>query len=104
MTQRIDRHFWATPTAPKISIAVDEKGLPYVVKPVAIGKGKEFKPEFTAIAPNNRGPASIDPDGPGGAPIPVFESDAIHPYVGSKTGKLYPRDERDRVEVDEWLF
>ena len=104
MTQPIDLYFWPTPNGMKISIALEEMELPYVVKPVAIGKGEQFKPDFMAISPNNRMPAIIDPGGPGGAPISVFESGAILQYLGRKTGKFYPRDERKRVEVDEWLF
>ena len=104
MTQPIELHFWPTPNGLKISIALEEMELPYVLKPVAIGKGDQFKPDFMAISPNNRMPAIIDPDGPGGAPISVFESGAILQYLGRKTGKFYPRDERQRVEVDEWLI
>jgi GSH-dependent disulfide-bond oxidoreductase len=78
--------------------------LPYVVRPVAIGKGEQFKPEFLAISPNNRVPAIVDPDGPGGKPISGFESGAILQYLGRKTGKFYPADERRRVEVEQWLF
>lgn len=104
MTQPIELYFWPTPNGLKISIALEEMDLPYVVKPVAIGKGDQFKPEFMAISPNNRMPAIIDPDGPGGAPISVFESGAILQYLGRKSGKFYPSDERKRVEVDEWLF
>lgn len=104
MTQPIELYFWPTPNGLKISIALEEMRLPYVVKPVAIGKGDQFKPDFMAISPNNRMPAIIDPDGPGGAPISVFESGAILQYLGRKTGQFYPSDERARVEVDEWLF
>lgn len=104
MTQQIELYFWPTPNGLKISIALEEMELPYVVKPVAIGKGDQFKPGFMAISPNNRMPAIIDPDGPGGAPISVFESGAILQYLGRKTGKFYPSNERKRVEVDEWLF
>ena len=104
MTQPIELHFWPTPNGLKISIALEEMGLPYVVKPVAIGKGDQFKPDFMAISPNNRMPAIIDPDGPGGAPISVFESGAILQYLGRKSGKFYPSDERSRVEVEEWLY
>lgn len=104
MTQPIELYFWPTPNGLKISIALEEMELPYVLKPVAIGKGEQFKPDFMAISPNNRMPAIIDPDGPSGAPISVFESGAILQYLGRKTGKFYPADERKRVEVDEWLF
>ena len=72
--------------------------------PVNIAKGEQFKPEFLAISPNNRMPAIVDHDGPGGRPISIFESGAILQYLGRKTGKFYPRDERGRVEVDQWLF
>ncbi|MEZ5961424.1 MAG: glutathione S-transferase N-terminal domain-containing protein [Hyphomonadaceae bacterium] len=103
MTQPIELYFWPTPNGLKISIALEEMELPYVVKPVAIGKGDQFKPDFMAISPNNRMPAIIDPDGPGGAPISVFESGAILQYLGRKSGKFYPSDERKRVEVEEWV-
>ncbi|MGQ0534403.1 MAG: glutathione S-transferase family protein [Caulobacteraceae bacterium] len=104
MTQPIELYFWPTPNGLKISIALEEMELPYVIKPVAIGKGEQFKPSFLAISPNNRMPAIIDPDGPGGEPISVFESGAILQYLGRKTGKFYPKDERKRIEVDEWLI
>lgn len=104
MPQPIELHFWPTPNGWKISIALEEMGLAYVLKPVAIGEGAQFKPEFLKISPNNRMPAIVDPDGPGGEPISVFESGAILQYLGRKTGKFYPADERARVMVDEWLF
>jgi len=104
MPQPIELYFWPTPNGHKISIALEEFELPYEMKPVAIGKGDQFKPDFMAISPNNRMPAIIDPDGPGSAPISVFESGAILQYLGRKTGKFYPKDERARVAVDEWLF
>ncbi len=105
MAQRpIALHYWPTPNGHKITIMLEECGLPYDIIPVNIGKGDQFKPEFLAISPNNRMPAIVDPDGPGGAPISVFESGAILQYLGRKTGKLYPSDERRRVEVEEWLF
>ena len=83
---------------------LEECGLPYVVRPIDISKGDQFSPHFLAISPNNRIPAIVDPAGPGGRPISVFESGAILQYLGRKTGKFYPRDERARVAVDEWLF
>ena len=83
---------------------LEECGLPYVVHPVDISKGEQFAPRFLAISPNNRIPAIVDPAGPGGRPISVFESGAILQYLGRKTGRFYPRDERSRVAVDEWLF
>ncbi|MDP4022232.1 glutathione S-transferase N-terminal domain-containing protein [Methylobacterium sp. NEAU 140] len=100
----IDVHTWSTPNGWKIPIMLEECGLPYRVVPVNIGKNEQFAPDFLAISPNNKIPAIVDPDGPGGQPIAVFESGAILQYLGRKTGLLYPADERARVEVDAWLF
>jgi GST-like protein len=100
----IELYYWPTPNGWKISIMLEECRLPYVMKPVNISTGDQFKPEFLAISPNNRMPAIVDPDGPGGRPISVFESGAILQYLGRKTGKFYPADERTRTAVDEWLF
>jgi GST-like protein len=100
----IDLYYWPTPNGWKISIALEEMGLPYNVIPVNISAGDQFKPEFLAFSPNNRMPAIIDPDGPDGKPISVFESGAILQYLGRKTGKFYPPDERGRVEVEQWLM
>ncbi len=100
----IDLYFWPTPNGHKISIMLEECGLPYDVHVVNIGKGEQFRPEFLRIAPNNRIPAIVDHDGPGGEPISIFESGAILQYLGRKTGQFYPVDERRRVAVDEWLF
>lgn len=104
MTQPIELWYWPTPNGWKISIALEEMGLPYVMKPVNIGVGEQFAPEFQAISPNGRMPAIVDPDGPGGQPISIFESGAILQYLGLKSGKFYPTDPRARVAVDEWLF
>lgn len=100
----IELYYWPTPNGYKISIMLEECGLPYTVKLVNIGKGDQFQPDFLAISPNNKMPAIVDPDGPGGAPISVFESGAILQYLGRKTGQFYPSDERKRVEVEQWLF
>ncbi|MCV9935475.1 glutathione S-transferase N-terminal domain-containing protein [Boseaceae bacterium BT-24-1] len=100
----IDLHYWPTPNGWKVTIMLEETGLPYTIIPVNIGKGDQFKPEFLAISPNNRMPAIVDPDGPDGKPISVFESGAILQYLGRKTQQFYPKDERGRVAVDEWLF
>ncbi|KAA2235313.1 glutathione S-transferase N-terminal domain-containing protein [Salinarimonas soli] len=100
----IQLHYWPTPNGWKISIMLEECGLPYDVIPVNIGKGDQFTPDFLRISPNNKMPAIVDPDGPGGEPISVFESGAILQYLGRKTGLLYPGDERARVEVDQWLM
>jgi len=83
---------------------LEECGLPYNVKYVNIGRGDQFEPEFLKISPNNRMPAIVDHDGPDDAPVSVFESGAILQYLGRKTGKFYPQEERDRIEVEEWLF
>jgi GST-like protein len=100
----IDLYYWPTPNAVKVSIMLEECGLPYNVIPVNIARGDQFKPQFLKISPNNRIPAILDPNGPGGRPISVFESGAILQYLGRKTGKFYPAAERARVAVDEWLF
>jgi GST-like protein len=100
----IELHYWPTPNGFKISIMLEECRLPYVMVPVNISKGEQFKPDFLKISPNNRMPAIVDPQGPGGRPISIFESGAILQYLGRKTGMLYPSDERARVEVDQWLF
>ncbi|MBA8838249.1 glutathione binding-like protein [Ochrobactrum sp. RH2CCR150] len=103
-TKPIELYYWPTPNGVKISIMLEELGVPYEVKYVNIGKGDQFKPDFLKIAPNNRMPAIIDPEGPGGEPISVFESGAILQYLGRKFGKFYPTDERKRVAVEEWLM
>jgi GSH-dependent disulfide-bond oxidoreductase len=101
----IELYFWTTPNGFKISITLEEMGVPYDVRFVVIGRGEQFKPEFLKISPNNRIPAIVDPEGPGGKPIPVFESGAIMMYLGRKFGQLYPTDdERRRVAVEEWLM
>jgi GST-like protein len=100
----IDLYYWPTPNGWKITIMLEECRLPYTMIPVDISKGDQFKPEFLVISPNNRMPAIVDHDGPGGRAISIFESGAILQYLGRKTGKLYPRNERGRVEVEQWLY
>ena len=100
----ITLHTWNTPNGRKISVALEEMGLPYSVKTVDITKGQQFEPDFLRISPNNRIPAIVDPEGPDGRPISVFESGAILLYLGEKTGKFLPRDLRARVPVLEWLM
>jgi Glutathione S-transferase len=104
MAAPIELHFWPTPNGFKITIALEEMGLPYKLIPVNIGAGDQFKPDFLAISPNNRMPAIVDPEGPDGKPISVFESAAILQYLGRKTGKFYGADERERVEIESWLM
>ena len=103
-TKPIDLYYWPTPNGWKISIMLEECGLPYLVHPINISKGEQFAPEFLAVSPNNRIPAIVDHAGPGGKPLSLFESGAILQYLGRKTGKFYPEAERARVEVDQWLF
>jgi GSH-dependent disulfide-bond oxidoreductase len=100
----IDLYYWPTPNGFKISIMLEECRLPYSLIPVNIAKGEQFKPQFLAISPNNRMPAIVDHDGPGGRAISIFESGAILQYLGRKTGKFYPQNERGRVEVEQWLY
>lgn len=99
----LDLHFWPTPNGFKITIMLEETGLPYNVVLVNIGRGEQFEPDFLAISPNNRMPAIVDHDIPDGRPISVFESGAILQYLGRKSGQFYPEDERSRVEVEQWL-
>ena len=103
-SQPIDVYYWPTPNGWKITIMLEELGASYEVKYVDIGKGEQFEPSFLEIAPNNRMPAIIDPEGPDGKPISIFESGAILQYLGRKFGKFYPADERTKVEVEQWLF
>lgn len=104
MTAPIEVYYWPTPNGYKVTIMLEELGVPYDVRYINIGKGEQFAPDFLKIAPNNRMPAIIDPDGPGSAPISIFESGAILQYLGRKYGQFYPADERKRIDVDQWLF
>ena len=100
----IELHTWDTPNGRKISVALEEMGLPYTVKTVNITKDEQFEPAFLAISPNNRIPAIVDPEGPDGKPISVFESGAILIYLAEKTGRFLPKDARGRIAVLEWLM
>lgn len=104
MGRPIQLYFYPTPNGWKVSIALEEMGLDYQMIPVMIGQGDQFKPEFLAINPNNKIPAIVDPDGPGGQSISIFESGAILQYLARKTGKFYGDTERQRVVVDQWLM
>lgn len=104
MTAPIDLYFWPTPNGKKISIALEEMELPYTIVPVAIGRGDQFKPEFLAISPNNRMPAIVDPEGPDGKPISLFESGAILQYLARKTGKFGGATPREQAEVESWVM
>jgi len=100
----IELHTWNTTNGRKISVALEEMGLPYRVFPVDITKGEQMAPAFLAISPNNKIPAIVDPDGPGGHRVSVFESGAILLYLGEKTGKFLPASLIERVPVLEWLM
>ncbi|OBY26625.1 glutathione S-transferase N-terminal domain-containing protein [Leisingera sp. JC1] len=104
MQDPIQLYYWPTPNGWKISIALEEMGLPYDVTLIDIGKGDQFAPEFLKISPNNRMPAIVDPDGPDGAPVSLFESGAILQYLARKAGRFYGADERARLIVDQWLM
>jgi GST-like protein len=100
----IQVYSWATPNGHKVHIMLEECGLPYRAHAVDIGAGEQFAPEFLALSPNNKIPAIVDPDGPDGEPISVFESGAILLYLAAKTGFLLPASVRDKYEVLQWLM
>ena len=101
----IELHYWPTPNGHKVTMFLEEAGVPYVIKPVDIGKGAQFKPEFLAISPNNKMPAIVDrAPADGGEPISVFESGSILLYLANKTKQFIPQDLRGRIAVNEWLF
>jgi GSH-dependent disulfide-bond oxidoreductase len=100
----IEVYSWATPNGHKVHIMLEECGLPYRVIPVDIGAGDQFKPEFLAISPNNKMPAIVDPDGPDGQPMSLFESGAILLYLAGKTGRFLPADVHGKYEVLQWLM
>ncbi|MCM5680010.1 glutathione binding-like protein [Schlegelella sp. S2-27] len=100
----IEVYSWATPNGHKVHIMLEECGLPYKVFPVDIGAGDQFKPEFLSISPNNKIPAIVDPVGPDGKPVALFESGAILLYLASKCAKLLPKSDRQKFEVLQWLM
>lgn len=100
----IDLYYWPTPNGHKITIFLEEADVKYRLVPVDIGKGEQFDPAFLKISPNNRMPAIVDPDGPGGEPISVFESGAILLYLAEKTGQFLPVAPRARIAAIEWLM
>lgn len=104
MPDPIDLYYWPTPNGWKVAICLEEMGLPYNVNLVNIGKGDQFDPAFLKISPNNRMPAIIDPEGPDGKPISIFESGAILQYLARKTGSFCGPTQRDRIAVDQWLM
>jgi GST-like protein len=104
MRTPIDLYYWPTPNGWKISVCLEEMGLPYTTHLIDIGKGDQFAANFLKIAPNNRMPAITDPDGPDGAPVSLFESGAILQYLARKTGQFYGATARDRIAVEQWLM
>ncbi|HJS32852.1 MAG TPA: glutathione S-transferase N-terminal domain-containing protein [Alphaproteobacteria bacterium] len=100
----IDLYTWTTPNGRKVSIMLEELGLPYTAHKIDIGKGDQYTPHFIAINPNSKIPAIVDPDGPGGAPLTLFESGAILFYLAEKTGKFFPADAPRRYVVMQWLM
>lgn len=100
----IELYSWLTPNGEKVHIMLEEVGLPYEAHPINIGKGDQFKPAFLEISPNNRIPAIVDREGPGGKPYALFESGAILMYLAEKTGRLMPSETRARYEVIQWLM
>lgn len=101
----IDLHYWPTPNGHKVTLFLEEAGLDYTIRPVNIGKGEQFEPDFLRIAPNNRMPAIVDHSpADGGAPVSVFESGAILLYLVEKTGRFGGEDVRSRAEVNQWLM
>ena len=104
MPAPIDLYYWPTPNGWKISIALEEMGLPYTLHLINISEGDQFAPDFLAIAPNNRMPAIVDREGPDGAPVSIFESGAILQYLARKTGTFCGPTQRDRIAVDQWLM
>ena len=104
MANEIDLYYWPTPNGWKITIALEELKLPYRIHWINIGRGDQFDPDFLKIGPNNRMPVIVDPNGPDGQPVSIFESGAILQYLARKTGELYGSTERDQIEVDQWLM
>lgn len=100
----IEFYFWPTPNGFKIAIMLEECGLSYDLRPVNIARGEQFAPEFLKISSNNRIPAIVDPDGPDGKALAVFESGAILQYLGRKSGKFYPETGAARADVEQWLY
>jgi GST-like protein len=104
MQKPIEFYTWGTPNGRKVSVMLEEVGLPYTVRKIDIGKGDQFRPEFVAVNPNSKIPAIVDPDGPGGKPIAMFESGAILIYLAEKAGKLLSTEPRARYATLQWLM
>lgn len=104
LDETITLYFWSTPNGYKIAIMLEELGVPYRIEFIDISKGEQHAPAFLAVSPNNRIPAIVDPDGPDGQPLSLFESGAILQYLGRKFGAFYPSSERTKAEIDQWVF
>jgi GST-like protein len=104
MSKPIDLYYWPTPNGWKVSIALIEMNIPFELHLTDIGRGDQFDPDFLKISPNGRMPAIVDPDGPDGARVTVFESGAILQYLARKSGLFYGRNERERIQAEEWLY
>lgn len=104
ITRMIDLYYWGTPNGLKITIALEEMGLDYQIIPINILANDQFQPDFLSISPNNKIPAIVDQDGPHHQSISIFESGAILQYLGRKTGQFYPKDEVQRMQVEQWLM
>ncbi len=104
MAQPIDLYYWPTPNGWKVAIYLEEAGLDYKVVPVNIGAGDQYDPEYLKVSPNNKMPAIVDPEGPDGEPISIFESGAILIYLAEKTGQFFPQTIRERYNALEWLM
>jgi GST-like protein len=104
VNENILLYYWPTPNGWKITIALEEMDLPYEIRLVNLAEGEQFSEEFTALSPNRRMPAIVDPSGPDGKPVSIFESGAILQYLARKSGKFYGETERQRIAVDEWLM
>lgn len=100
----LDLHYWPTPNGKKVTILLEELGTPYRIVPCDIGRGDQFEPAFLAMNPNHRMPVLVDHDGPGGAPLAVFESGAIMLYLAERAGRFLPTDIRGRTEVTQWVI
>jgi GSH-dependent disulfide-bond oxidoreductase len=102
----IDLYYWPTPNGKKVTILLEECGLPYSIVPLNIGRGDQFKDDFLKINPNHRMPTMVDrePNGGGGAPISIFESGAIMMYIAEKAGRFWPQDQRGKYEVTQWVM
>ena len=104
MTAPIRLYYFNSPNGRKITIMLEELGVPYTLTPISMSRRDNYRPEFSVFSPNNKMPAVVDPEGPDGKPVSVFESGAILKYLAEKHGRFYGASWRERIKVDEWLF